>query len=139
MQAGSNPFYRCFSSLARAYYEANLPAFCALGVPAMQLDMIDLKFLQSKPYKKWYIICAKENTNVNKKIGSIYLSKTNEIGIFIKKEFQGDNIGKFALDEIIKKTKQKRYLANVNPKNKKSIRFFKNNGFKLVQYTFEKN
>ena len=98
-----------------------------------------LKFLQSKPYKKWYIICTNENTNVNKKIGSIYLSKTNEIGIFIKKEFQGDNIGKFALDEIIKKTKQKRYLANVNPKNKKSIRFFKNNGFKLIQYTFEKN
>ena len=48
MQAGSNPFYRCFSSLARAYYEANLPVFCALGVPGMQLDMIDLKFLQSK-------------------------------------------------------------------------------------------
>ena len=29
--------------------------------------------------------------------------------------------------------------GNVSPKNKKSIRFFKNNGFKLIQYTFELN
>ena len=38
----------------------------------------------------------------------------------------------------MKQNKQKRYLANVSPKNKKSIQFFKHNGFKLIQYTFEK-
>ena len=27
--------------------------------------------------------------------------------------------------------------ANVNPKNKKSLDFFKKNGFKLIQYTYE--
>jgi RimJ/RimL family protein N-acetyltransferase len=73
------------------------------------------------------------------KVGSIYLTSQNEIGIFIKKSFQNKQIGNIALRKLIKKNPKKRYLANVNPKNKKSIRFFKNNGFKLIQYTFELN
>ena len=90
------------------------------------------KFVKSKPYAKWYIIlCLKE------RIGSIYLSKNDEIGIFISKDFQGTNIGKTVLVEIIKRNPRKHYLANVSPKNKKSIKFFKNNKFKLIQYTFE--
>ncbi len=98
-----------------------------------------IKFIESKPYKKWYIICIKENIDKNKKrIGSIYLSKNDEIGIFVLKKYQSKNIGKFALSELMKRNKQKRYLANVSPKNKKSMQFFKRNGFKLIQYTFEK-
>ncbi len=34
---------------------------------------------------------------------------------------------------------KKRYLANVSPKNKNSINFFKKNKFRLIQYTFELN
>ena len=90
------------------------------------------KFVKSKPYSKWYIILR-----LKERIGSIYLSKNDEIGIFIPKDFQGTNIGKTALAEIIKRNPRKHYLANVNPKNKKSIKFFKNNKFKLIQYTFE--
>ena len=72
------------------------------------------------------------------KVGSIYLSKNDEIGIFLSKNYQGRNVGNYALTELIKKNPRKRYLANVNPKNKKSISFFKNNNFKLIQHTFEK-
>ena len=54
-----------------------------------------------------------------------------------KKSYQNKQIGNIALRKLIQKNPKKRYLANVNPKNKKSIRFFKNNGFKLIQYTFE--
>ena len=98
-----------------------------------------VKFIESKPYKKWYIIYIKENIDENKKkIGSIYLSQNNEIGIFILKKYQRKNVGNFALSELMKRNKQKRYLANVSPKNKKSLKFFKNNDFKLIQYTFEK-
>jgi RimJ/RimL family protein N-acetyltransferase len=93
-----------------------------------------IKFIKSKPYSKWYIIFKSKQ-----KIGSIYLSKNDEIGIFVSKKFQGKNIGNYALSELIKKNPRKRFLANVNPKNKKSISFFKNNGFKLIQYTFEKS
>ena len=92
------------------------------------------KFIKSKPYSKWYIILKSKQ-----KIGSIYLSKNDEIGIFISKEFQSKNVGNNALNELIKKNPHKRFLANVNPKNKKSISFFKKNGFKLIQYTFEKS
>ena len=91
-----------------------------------------VSFVSAKPYSKWYVILYGDN-----KAGSIYLTSQNEIGIFIKKSFQNKQIGNIALHKLIQKNPKKRYLANVNPKNKKSIRFFKNNGFKLIQYTFE--
>ena len=92
----------------------------------------NVSFVSSKPYSKWYVILSGVN-----KVGSIYLTSQNEIGIFIKKSFQNRQIGNTALCKIIKKNPKKRYLANVNPKNTKSIKFFKDNGFKLIQYTFE--
>ena len=91
-----------------------------------------VSFVSAKPYSKWYVIFYGVN-----KAGSIYLTSQNEIGIFIKKSFQGKQLGNIALRKLIQKNPKKRYLANVNPKNKKSIRFFKNSGFKLIQYTFE--
>ena len=92
-----------------------------------------VKFVKSKPYTKWNII-----EYGKQKIGTIYLSKNNEIGIFLKKQFHGKNIGQESLELFMKINSRKQYLANVSPKNKRSIRFFKNNGFKLIQYTFEK-
>ena len=91
-----------------------------------------VSFVSSKPYSKWYVILYGVN-----KAGSIYLTSQNEIGIFLKKEFRTQNIGKKALEMIIQKNPRKQYLANINPKNKKSINFFKRNHFKLIQYTFE--
>lgn len=91
-----------------------------------------LKFIKSKPYTKWYIILKSKD-----RIGSIYLSKNDEIGIFLSKKYQGKNIGNDALTELIQKNPRERYLANVNPKNKKSSVFFKNNNFKLIQHTYE--
>ena len=91
-----------------------------------------VSFVSAKPYSKWYVVLYGVD-----KVGSIYLTSQNEIGIFIKKSFQNKKIGNTALCRLIQKNPKKRYLANVNPKNKKSICFFKNNGFKLIQYTFE--
>ena len=91
-----------------------------------------VSFVSAKPYSRWYVILYGAS-----KAGSIYLTSQNEIGIFIKKSFQSKQIGNIALHKLIQKNPKKRYLANVNPQNKKSIRFFKSNGFKLIQYTFE--
>ena len=101
------------------------------------------QFIKSEPYKRWYIIYMRHwidrpHRYDKEKVGSIYLSKNDEIGIFISKKFHGKNIGKYALNELMKKWPRKRFLANVNPKNKKSIQFFKDNGFELIQHTFEK-
>ena len=91
-----------------------------------------VSFVSSKPYSIWYVILYGAS-----KAGSIYLTSQNEIGIFIKKSFQNKQIGNIVLHKLIQKNPKKRYLANVSPQNKKSVRFFKNNGFKLIQYTFE--
>jgi RimJ/RimL family protein N-acetyltransferase len=90
------------------------------------------KFVMSNPYSKWYIIMYK-----NKKIGNTYLTKTNEIGIFILKSIRIKGIGKTVLEFLMKMNPRSRYLANVSPKNKKSQDFFKKNNFKLIQYTYE--
>ncbi len=90
------------------------------------------KFVLSNPYSKWYIIMYK-----NKKIGNTYLTKTNEIGIFILKSIKIKGIGKIVLEKIIKLNPRTRYLANVSPRNNKSSNFFKKNGFKLIQHTYE--
>ena len=93
-----------------------------------------VKFIESEPYSKWYIIQIDD-----KKIGSIYLTKENEIGIFLKESIQRRGIGSNALNELININPGLRYLANINPKNEKSIEFFKKSGFKLIQYTYELN
>lgn len=92
----------------------------------------DIKFVLSKPYTKWYVV------NLDgKKVGSDYLSKQDEIGIFLKKDIQGKGVGKYALSILKKKNPRKRFIVNVNPKNKNSAKFFRQNGFELIQHTYE--
>lgn len=93
-----------------------------------------IKFVKSNPYSKWYIVYHNKQ-----KIGSAYLTKINEIGIFLTKEFQEMKIGNKVLAIIMQLNPRKKYLANINPSNKKSIEFFKKNQFHLIQYTFEIN
>ena len=61
------------------------------------------------------------------KIGSIYLSKNDEIGIFIKEKYHREGLATKALELLMNKNPRSRYLANVNPKNIKSSKFFKKN------------
>lgn len=93
-----------------------------------------VQFVMSEPYSKWYIVYYK-----GKKAGTAYLSKQNEIGIFFKKEIQNKGIGNMVLQLLMKNNPRPRYLANINPKNSNSIKFFKKNGFRLIQYTYEFN
>ena len=90
------------------------------------------KFVLSKPYSKWYIIYQN-----SVKIGSIYLSKQNEIGMFILKEYKKSNMDFKPIQLLMNKNPRKRYLANVSIKNKKSMKFFKEHKFQLIQHTFE--
>jgi len=91
-----------------------------------------VKFVMSKPYAKWYVIQHKKN-----RIGSAYLTKQNEIGIFLKREEHNKGVGDIVLESIIEKNGSGRYLANISPRNKKSIKFFKKHGFNLIQHTYE--
>ena len=91
-----------------------------------------VKFVVSEPYSAWYIIIVND-----KKLGSIYLSKQNEIGIFLINEMKGKGLGKIVLELLMNRHPRPRYLANVSPNNKQSLKFFEKNNFKLIQYTYE--
>jgi len=91
-----------------------------------------VKFVKSKPYSKWYIIYLN-----HRKVGSIYLSKQDEIGMFFIKKMRKEGIEKNAMEMLMKKNPRERYIVNSNPKNVKLIKFLKKNGFKLVQYSYE--
>lgn len=91
-----------------------------------------IKFIASKPYSYWYVIYFK-----NLKIGTVYLTNIDEIGLHIKKEFGNLQIEKIILNKLFQKHPRSRYLVNINPKNKRMVQFLKNNGFKLLQHTYE--
>jgi len=93
-----------------------------------------VNFVKSSPYSKWYIIEVD-----GERAGSIYLTKQNEIGIFLNEGLKEKGIGSNALNILIAKNPGLRYLANINPENKKSIEFFKKLGFTLIQYTYVLN
>jgi hypothetical protein len=91
-----------------------------------------LDFIKSKPYSKWYIIYYG-----SQKCGSVYLSRQNEIGMHLEKKYASSIIQNDSLQIIMNKNPRNRYLVNINPKNKESIKFFKSKNFKLIQYTYE--
>lgn len=91
-----------------------------------------IKFVNSKPYSKWYIIYCN-----NEKSGSIYLSKLDEIGIHLKKDLDNNEIVLKALKLLVEKNPKKRYLVNVNPRNRKLTKILKKIRFKLIQCTYE--
>lgn len=80
-----------------------------------------IKFVMKNPYKKWYIIKFKTH-----KVGSIYLTLGDEIGLYIKKEFQRKGIGKKAVKLLIEKNPRPQYLANIAPRNIITQKFFTN-------------
>ena len=89
-------------------------------------------FIKSNPYNKWYIILRD-----GKKIGSVYLTEINEIGIWVKKGNSKNVIWEIGLKLLLKKDPRKRYLVNVNPKNKEFILFLKQKKFHMIQHTYE--
>ena len=91
-----------------------------------------VKFVMSKPYSKWYIIYR-----ATEKIGSIYITKRDEIGIHFKEQNLTNEICSKVLKMIIKKNPRDRYLININSSNTKMKKFLKNEGFELIQHTYE--
>ena len=96
-----------------------------------------VKFVMSKPYSKWYIIYR-----ATEKIGSVYITKQDEIGIHFKEQLQANLKPKSALwlqvlKIMMKKNPRNRYLVNINPSNTGMKNFLKNVGFKLIQHTYE--
>ena len=90
-------------------------------------------YIENHSYQSWDIIWVENN-----RVGNIYLTQRNEIGIFIDNKFQGRGYGSQALKQFMEKNGKKRYLANINPTNYKSIQFFGKHGFIHIQNTYHK-
>ena len=90
-----------------------------------------VNFVLSNPYTVWYIIEYEV-----KKIGSIYLSKQDEIGISLVDNSLYDKIGKSIIKLLFKNNPRTRYFAKTSPQNKKLQNFFVNNGFTDHEYTY---
>lgn len=90
-------------------------------------------FVGSMPYAAWYIIAGDDGVWV----GNCYLSRQNEIGMFLNSRGRGQGIGREAVREIMKRHGPQRYLANIAPGNIGSQVFFEGLGFKLIQHTYE--
>ena len=93
-----------------------------------------VKFIESEPYSKWYIIQIDD-----KKIGSIYLTKENEIGIHFFTQYEESERFQNVIKEFFLKEPQDRYVMNVSPKNEQYIDLAKKLGFHLVQHTYERD
>lgn len=90
-------------------------------------------FVQSRPYREWYII-----DDDGLPVGASYLSKQNEIGVFVFKEERGKGYGSFAIQSLIYRHADEQLFANVAPDNKGSQELFTGVGFELCQYTYRK-
>lgn len=86
------------------------------------------------PYQCWYFILDDHDTIV----GSIYLSKHREIGVYIRPEFRNKGYGRQGIKMLMDKWPG-RFLANINPDNKRSIDMFERMGFSLLQVTYARN
>jgi len=91
-----------------------------------------IKFIKSKPYSKWYIIY-----NKTKQIGSIYLSKQNEIGIHLLKKYEKESTHIESIKKLMLLNPKIKFRVNISPKNKNYIIFFKKLGFEMIQHTYE--
>ena len=91
-----------------------------------------VEFVMSKPYTNWYIIEYDK-----KNVGTIYLSKQDEIGISINNDYEYAQIVKPALKLLMKLNQRKRYLANTNPKDVRAQEFLLKNGFTSLENVYE--
>src|SRR5262249_40603137 len=96
-----------------------------------------VSFFYSHPYSAWYALEHYKDTEIRYIVGSIYLTRYDEIGIHILTDFQGKGYGKTAIELLMEHHPRSRYLANIAPGNERSFRFFDKLGFQTLQVTKE--
>ena len=91
-----------------------------------------LAYFSSRPYAAWYLV--KDGDVV---VGATYLTKRDEIGIFIFREHRRRGYGREAVQRLMRLHPKEHYLANINPQNTGSQSMFKALGARLIQHTYQ--
>lgn len=98
-------------------------------------------FVEGNPYRIWNAVVVNGTP-----VGTVYLTKRNEIGIFILQEYQGKGYAKAAIKKLltvhrplpgIPSFRPGSFVANVNPANQASIRLFESLGAKHISNTYQ--
>jgi RimJ/RimL family protein N-acetyltransferase len=98
-------------------------------------------YVAKRPYRYWYLVY-----NQGSPVGTCYLTKLNEIGVFIFNQARGRGFGFKSVAALVQnhtplpETKGKRsgsFIANINPKNSRSIKLFEKLGFTQKQIIYE--
>ena len=106
------------------------------NVPSFETHV---KFWESSPYEYSAIIVHKDiKKEAKENVGYIYLTKRSEIGIFVRNVFRKRGYGREALKLLLNKfsSRNRKFLANIAPKNFVSKNFFKSAGFSELQDTY---
>ena len=90
------------------------------------------RFVGSHPYEAWYLIADRDDV-----VGTVYLTRADEIGISIFEKYQGRGHARLAITALIKAHPRERYLANISPRNDSSLSLFKRLGFTHISETYE--
>lgn len=108
-----------------------------MNISHKQMPTMDehVNFVKNHPYEAWYMIMADSPVSGRNIVGAIYLTKQREVGIGIFKKYKGKGYGYEALKALHRKHPGY-LLANINPKNEDSKRFFQNIGFDHIQNTY---
>ena len=94
------------------------------------------KFVRSLPYPFWYLIQLQIPGRPMITVGSVYLTDRREMGIFIFKKHRRQGYARKAIELLLDKHPGD-ILANINPNNTRSIKFFEELGAKHIQNTYE--
>lgn len=90
-------------------------------------------FILAHPYTAYYLVFPEAKGDP---VGSIYLTKQDEIGIAIAAEHARKGYAVAAIQALMKKHPRKKYLANIAPMNDPSHKLFQGMGFELIQMTY---
>lgn len=116
------------------------PAYANISHQSMPTMEGHKEFVLHHPYHAWYLIevLSKEpGIDFPLRVGAIYLTKQNEIGIFILQQYQGMGYATAAIEELKRRHPKPYYLANVAPGNGPGIALFERLGGKIIQQTFK--
>lgn len=100
------------------------------------------QFVMRRPYRSWFLIENEEG----ERVGALYLTERNEIGIAIAKQHHRKGYAREAIAyvlanipplEAVPSVRRGRYIANVAPGNEASRYLFERMGGKLIQVTYE--
>lgn len=104
------------------------------------------RFFNSKPYAGWYLIMG--TRGVEEIMGACYITKANELGIYIWPHYRGKGHATQALQTLmamhtpappITATRAGKYLARIHPNNKASQALFERLGFQCYEHTYGKD